>query len=256
MSKPRTFQTPAVIIKKTRLGEADVIFTMYTPHLGKIQGIAKSVRKTASRMAGHLELLTYSQVTLARGKTLDTVIGCQTINSFLPLKSDLGMISCGFYILELVSQLTPDDTPDPALFDLLVTSLERLSRGADHQLLLRYFELKLLRHSGYHPELSGCVVCRTPQPIGASSRFAIGAGGLICTNCANSINYHSCELSSNTVGLLRSIQSSEWQDISQIITADVSLLEAEKLLQNYFRFVLDREIRSIAWLSLIKHLIK
>ena len=41
MSKPRTYQTEAIIIKKTKLGEADSILTLYTPHLGKIQGFAK-----------------------------------------------------------------------------------------------------------------------------------------------------------------------------------------------------------------------
>ncbi|GAH83573.1 unnamed protein product [marine sediment metagenome] len=66
MSRPRTYQTEAIIIKKTKLREADIIFTLYTPHLGKIQAFAKSVRKTRSKMAGHLELLTHSQISLAR----------------------------------------------------------------------------------------------------------------------------------------------------------------------------------------------
>ena len=41
MSKPRTYQTEAIIIKKTKLGEADRILTLYTPQLGKIQAVAK-----------------------------------------------------------------------------------------------------------------------------------------------------------------------------------------------------------------------
>ncbi len=252
MSKPRTFQTPAIIIKKTRLGEADVIFTMYTPHLGKIQGIAKSVRKTASRMAGHLELLTYSQVTLARGKNLDVIIGSQTINSFLPLKSDLEMISCGLYMLELVTQVTPDDTPDPALFDLLVTSLERLARGADRQMLLRYYELKLLRHTGYHPELSRCVACRMPHESGNPALFSISAGGLVCTSCNQVKYYGTCKLLPDTMHFLSLLQSAEWQDVNPVMISDISLREAERLMQHYFRFILERDIRSSAWLGIIR----
>jgi hypothetical protein len=41
MTKPRTYKTEAVIIKKTKLGEADRILTLYTPNLGKIQAVAK-----------------------------------------------------------------------------------------------------------------------------------------------------------------------------------------------------------------------
>ena len=80
MPKPRTYQTEAVIIKKVKLGEADRILTLYTPHLGKIQGVAKGVRRPRSKLAGHLELLTHSQVSLARGRNLDTIIGSQTID--------------------------------------------------------------------------------------------------------------------------------------------------------------------------------
>ena len=89
MPKPRNYQVEAVIIKKTKLGEADIILTLYTSRMGKIQGFAKSLRKPKSKMAGHLELLTHSQVSLARGRNLDTVTGSQTINGFLPLKSEI-----------------------------------------------------------------------------------------------------------------------------------------------------------------------
>ena len=43
MSKPRTYQTEAIIIKKIKLGEADRILTLYTLHLGKIQAVAKAI---------------------------------------------------------------------------------------------------------------------------------------------------------------------------------------------------------------------
>ena len=252
MPKPRTFQTPAVIIRKTRLGEADTIFTMYTPGLGKIQGIARSVRKTVSRLAGHLELLTYSQVSLARGRSIDTIIGSQTINSFLPLKTDLELISCSLYMLELVNQFTPDETPDPGLFDLLLASLEALAGGADCQTLLRYFELRLLRHSGYDPELIKCVACRR-ELEDASCLFSPGAGGLVCAACNGVKRYHGYGLSPGGLGLLRLLQSGEWQDISRTAADDVFLHEVERLMQSYIRFVLEREVKSAAWLDTLEH---
>ncbi|MCL2149943.1 MAG: DNA repair protein RecO [Dehalococcoidia bacterium] len=252
MSKPHTFQTPAVIIKKTRLGEADVIFTLYTPHLGKIQGIAKSVRKTASRLAGHLELLTYSQVTLARGKNLDTIIGSQTINSFLPLKSNLELISCGLYLLELINQFTPDETSDPGLFDLVLTSLEHLARGADCQMLLRHFEMRLLRHAGYHPELAHCVACQKPLEERGAALFALSAGGLICINCNQAKGHRGYGLSPNALHLMRLLQAGEWQDIDQIVVDDTPLREVQRLMQSYIRSILERDIRSAAWLVTIE----
>ena len=40
MTKPRNYQTEAIVIKKIKLGEADRILTLYTPHLGKIREVA------------------------------------------------------------------------------------------------------------------------------------------------------------------------------------------------------------------------
>ncbi len=57
MTRPRSFQTEAVVLKKTKLGEADRILTFYTPDMGKTQGVAKGIRRPKSKMAGHLELL-------------------------------------------------------------------------------------------------------------------------------------------------------------------------------------------------------
>ena len=81
MTQPRDYQTEAIIIKKTKLGEADRILTLFMPHLGKLHAVAKGVRRPKSKMAGHLELLTHRQVSLARGRNLETVTGTQTITA-------------------------------------------------------------------------------------------------------------------------------------------------------------------------------
>ena len=167
MTTPRNYQTEAIIIRKTKLGEADSILTLYTPRLGKIQGFAKSLRKPKSRLAGHLELLTYSQVSLARGRSIDTITGSQTINSFLPLKTDLDLASYALYVIELVNQFTPEHAEDYPLFRLLLETMERLcSPEQNRELVLRYFELHLLEKAGYRPQLHQCVSCRTTlEPV-------------------------------------------------------------------------------------------
>jgi DNA repair protein RecO (recombination protein O) len=253
MAKPRTFQTPAIIIKKTRLGEADTIFTMYTPHLGKIQGIARSVRKTVSRLAGHLELLTYSQVTLAHGKNIDVIIGSQTIDAFMPVKEDLEMVSSGLYMLELVNQFTPEGTSDPAIFELLLSSMGRLSRGADGRVLLRYFEFQLLHHSGYLPELFKCVSCRGEVADGAVS-FSVPAGGLVCSRCKTERQLYGFDISPVALHLLRTLQYGDWQDICQEAFDDDCVLEARKLISSYIYGILDRDTRSAAWFEELERL--
>ena len=153
MPEPRDYKTEAIVIKKTKLGEADTILTFFTPRLGKIQGFAKSLRKTKSKMAGHLELLTHSRVSFARGRNIDTITGAQTIDGFLPLKNDLWLTSCGLYVAELVNQFTAEHQENYELFQLLLDTLNRLCGESNKELILRYFELHLIESVGYRPQL-------------------------------------------------------------------------------------------------------
>jgi DNA repair protein RecO (recombination protein O) len=250
MSKPRTYQTEAIIIKKTKLREADVIFTFYTPQLGKIQAFAKSVRKTKSKMAGHLELLTYSQVSLARGRNLDTIIGSQTINSFLPLKSDLWLTSCGLYVIELVNQFAPDSVENLSLFQLLLATMEQLCQTANRDLTLRYFEMRLLDEVGYRPQLYQCVSCEKPlEPVVNS--FSPVSGGMLCPDCAAN-HPSSYSLSVNAQKVLRLLQSSDYSTVERLkVDAGLSR-ELERVLGNYLKYLLEREIKSAAWLDTLR----
>jgi len=254
MSKPRNYQTEAIIIKKTKLGEADSILTLYTPHMGKIQGFAKSVRRPRSKLAGHLELLTYSLVSLARGRNLDTITGSQTINSFLPLKSELWLTSCALYTTELINQFTADHIENYPLFQLLKEIMEQLCQAGDKELTLRYFELHLLNEVGYRPQLQQCVSCHLPLEPTTNS-FCPSAGGILCPNCSSSqpLTY---PLSVNAQKVLRLLQSSDYNTISRLKIDSELSGELEKVLSNYLKYLLEREVKSAAWLNTLKEQIK
>ncbi len=247
MAEPREYQTEAVVIKKTKLGEADSILTLFTPGLGKIQGFGKSLRKTNSKMAGHLELLTHSTVTFARGRNIDTIIGAQTIHSFLPIKDDLWLTSCGLYLAELVNQFTVEHQENEPLFNLLVATLSRLSKGADPSLALRYFELHLLEETGFRPQLRECVVCHRPlEP--ETNYFNAPAGGLLCCTCRAAQPY-SQPLTLNAQKVLRFLQANSYEQATRVRLDAGITRELESLIGSYFRYLLERDIKAAAWLD-------
>ncbi len=247
MSKPRNYQTEAIIIKKTKLGEADRILTLYTPHLGKIQGFARGVRRPRSKLAGHLELLTHSLVSLARGRNLDTITGSQTINSFLPLKSDLELTSYALYLTELVNKFTPDEDENQPLFQLLLETMQQLCQANDKGLVLRYFELQLLDKVGYRPQLEQCVSCHSP-PEPLTNYFCPIAGGMLCPKChQNQPSGH--PLSPKGLKILRFLQASNCPTAQRLkLTPELSR-QLEIWLHDYLRYRLEREIKSAAWLN-------
>ena len=250
MSKPRTYQTEAVVIKKTKLGEADRILTLYTPHLGKTQAVAKGVRRPRSKLAGHLELLTHSQVSLARGRNLDTVIGSQTINSFLPLKSELMLSSYALYVTELVNQFTADHIGNYPLFQLLVETMHRLCQGSDNELILRYFELHLLNEVGYRPQLQQCVSCRSLLKQTTNS-FCPSVGGMLCPDCSQNqpLTY---PVSVNALKVLRLLQDNDYNTASRLSINSELSHELERVMRGYLKYLLERDVKSAIWLDTLK----
>jgi len=250
MPEPRNYQTEAIVIKKTKLGEADSILTLYTPHLGKIQGFAKSLRKPKSKLAGHLELLTHSQVSLARGRNLDTITGSQTINSFIALKNDLWLTSYALYIVELVNQFTADQQENFSLFQLTIETLNRLCQANNKELVLRYFELHLLHSTGYRPQLRECVAChRALEPT--TNSFSPSAGGLLCSYCNLSQSF-TYPLSVNAQKVLRLLQSGDSTSASKVKIDSELAHELEKVMSGYLKYLLEKEVKSAAWLETLR----
>ncbi len=250
MTRPRNYQTEAIIIKKIKLGEADRILTLYTPYLGKIRAVAKGVRRPRSKLAGHLELLTHSLVSLARGRNLDTITGSQTINSFLPLKSDLQLTSCGLYATELVDQFTAEHIENYPLFQLLLETLHQLCQAGNNELALRYFELHLLNQVGYRPQLQQCVSCHRPLEPTTNS-FCPGAGGMLCPSCCQSQPL-TRPVSVNALKVLRLLQSSGYDTVVKLKMDSELSHQLEMVMRDYLRYLLEREVKSAAWLDTLR----
>ncbi len=250
MTKPRNYQTEAIIIKKIKLGEADRILTLYTPHLGKIRAVAKGVRRPRSKLAGHLELLTHSLVSLARGRNLDIITGSQTINSFLPLKSDLQLIAYALYAVELVDQFTADEVENYPLFQLLLDIMHYLCQANDNELVLRYFELHLLNQVGYRPQLKQCVTCHLPlEPV--TNSFCSSAGGMLCPNCSQSqpLIY---PVPVNLLKVLRFLQNNDYNTVVKLKMNTELSHRLEEVMRDYLKYLLERDVKSTIWLDTLR----
>ena len=250
MTAPKIYKTEAIVLKRLNLGEADKILTLYTPKMGKFSAIAKGVRRPKSKMGGHLELLTHSSLMLARGQNLDIITQVETISNFLPLRDDLWRASLALYTAELVEQFTAEHVENYPVYKLLLDTLHRLCETQEGELTLRYFELNLLTHLGYKPELHRCLGCKSPlEPT--TNFFSPASGGVLCPACREKEPL-ALPLSLNAFKVMRYLQKSDYPRASQVrLNAELSG-ELESLMRHYIRHLLEREVKSVAFLDRLR----
>src|SRR5918996_5757274 len=140
MPRPRVYKTQAIVLRQRKLGEADKIVTLYCSHYGKVDAVAKGVRRTKSRLAGHLEPLTLGSYLIAEGRDLDIVTQAETVDAFPGLRDNLERLSRGLYCAELVDRLTPERSEGNPVFRLLQDTLSMLCHEDAIDLVTRRFE--------------------------------------------------------------------------------------------------------------------
>src|SRR5215831_1935277 len=133
MAHPRVYATEAVILRRIDFGEADRILTLFTPTYGKVRAVAKGVRRTTSRLAGHLEPFTRTQLLLATGRDLDIVTQAEARERLDALRDDVWHATGAWYVAELVDRFLEDADPHPRLYRLFVHTLELINTQAGAQ---------------------------------------------------------------------------------------------------------------------------
>jgi len=239
---PRVYSTPAIVLRQRKLGDADKIVTLYTANYGKLDAVAKGVRRTTSRLAGHVEPLTHGSYLLAHGRNLDIITQAQTIETFQPLRDDLDRMSRALYAAELVDRFTEERAENFAIYRALLDTLRRLAQRDDLDLALRFFEMSLLDMLGYRPELGHCIVCeRRLEP--EANAWAAAAGGVVCPRCQPGESGLRA-LSVNALKLLRLLQAGNFVEVARVHVAPELSAELEGHLRDSVHCALDREVRS------------
>ncbi len=243
----RLYRTEAIVLHRSKVGEADFILTCYTPHLGKIRVVARGVRKLTSHLGGHVELFSRGRMLIARARNLDIVTQCETMDGHRAIGEDLDRVAHAFYVAELVERLTPDEQENYAVFKLLEETLTHLDSAAEPEVLIRWYEIQLLGLLGYRPELIQCVECRTPlEPI--VNAWSPAQGGVLCPACKRAGVAR--DLSVTAFKVLRHMQRSPWAGIACIRVAPAVVSELDQAMRAYVTYVLEREPRSAVFLKI------
>jgi DNA repair protein RecO (recombination protein O) len=237
---PGIYKDEGVVLKTTKLGEADRIITLFTRSHGKVRAVAKGIRKTKSRFGARLEPYTRVQLMIYRGRDLDTVTSADIITPFDGIRTDYERLTAAAALVEMVEKVTPDRERAFSTYALLLAGLQALAEGRG-QTVVPAFLVKLLSISGYHPELSTCAGCSRTVELGG---FSAALGGAVCQQCWRD-DREAVALTGEHLALLARLLATDFGEPGER-DAVVAITQA---LKGYAEYHLERPLRSLGFVA-------
>lgn len=188
MASP-TYAARAIVLRKTRLSESDLIVTLLSESGAQLRAVAKGARKPTSQFASRLELFSEVDLLCAEGRNLDIVKEARLVAGRGGVRASLERSTAVAPTAELLERVTQVNLDEPRLFQATSVAYRTLDEApaAQAPALAAAHLLKTLAFAGLRPSLDGCVVCGRPMSAsaeGAPVRFSFHEGGAVCSDCA------------------------------------------------------------------------
>ena len=158
-------ETEALVLRTYNLAEADKIVVCLTHESGLIRGVAKGCRRLKNRFGAALEPFTLLQLSFYQKENHELVSLRHTeiIKSHFNLFRDAETLSGLAYMADLVIDFSPPYQRNEKLFRMLKACLEAVAtQPSDLEMILRYFEVWLLKLEGFLPDIKLCNECQRP----------------------------------------------------------------------------------------------
>ncbi len=177
-------RTDAVVLRAIEYGETSLIVTLFTRRHGQVTVMAKGARRPKSRFGSALQPMGYVQVVYyyKPGRGLQTLKESAHVQVLHGIAADIGKITVGLRLVELVRALTEDEEEHLLLFNLLIQALlclDDATERADN--VLPHFQLRLAAVLGFSPDVQRDDVLALPDEGGV---LALDTGAVLSLNAA------------------------------------------------------------------------
>lgn len=178
-------KTLAIVVRVVEFSETSCVVTLFTRDFGKIGALAKGARRPKGPFESALDLLSICRVVFIRKSSdaLDLLTEARLERRFRAAARDLTRLYAGFYVAELLREMTDHGDPHPELFDAALETLVELDQDGDVPAVVLRFELNLLRTLGHLPTWEQCAGCGGVAVEGPRVAFGPLAGGVLCGRC-------------------------------------------------------------------------
>ncbi len=142
----RVVAQPGFVLHSYPYKETSLIVEVFARDHGRVPLVAKGAKRPHSKLRGVLQTFQPLQLSWSGKSEVRTLISAEWVGGLLPVEGSA--LLCGFYLNELLVKLLARDDPHPMLFDAYMSALNQLAHAEPAGIVLRQFELQLLKESG------------------------------------------------------------------------------------------------------------
>ena len=255
MGAKESHKTTGFVLRTLSYSESDLIVTFYSHDFGKLKGIAKGAKRSKKRFANVFEPFSLTNIIFSRKNrdTLAFIESCNIIDHYHTIRQDLEKTLIASYFIDLTDHFSPEGKTNEKLFRLLQDFLIMLSQEKASDSAIRFFEMRLLKLTGFEPALDHCIICKTPVTNGNSYYFHPQDGGIKCSICARPERYDQ-SISAGTVRTLLLGKDMNIDKINLISLSDSLAMESRNILIGFISHVLGHEVKSLKVMEQVRKL--
>ncbi|MFC2088796.1 DNA repair protein RecO, partial [Calditrichota bacterium] len=177
-------KTEAIVIKSMNWRDTSKIVSLYTREAGRIDVIAKGVRRKNHPHGSFLESLNHLEtvIYISEKRELQNLGNTSQLNSFYKIRQDLNKTSFGLAILEIVNLFFSPGETDVVFFDFLISQINALNESSHPQVVFWFFILKISSYLGFKPRFENCQICKKLKD--EDYYFQVSSGAAYYKECA------------------------------------------------------------------------
>jgi len=246
----------AIVLSRRDFREFDQIISFYTKDKGKIELLARGVKKMQSKNSAHLEPFSYVHIEMVKGKEIDHLTRVIPINFFANIRQKIDKSLASGFISFFLEKITEVQESDKRIFDLFLSWLKFVDRVESFRpILIDGFIIILFSYLGFKPVLEKCVVCGdgfnklVKEDLSRLNNKKLGfyfaGGGIICVSCRDKKEYVGEEIVDcglKEISDMQVLLKGDWQIISNFNLEKEEKKVLHKLVYEFVMFHSEKKM--------------
>ncbi len=238
------YESESIVLRNYNLSEADRIVVFFTRRHGIIRGVAKGAKRLKSKFGSMLEPFSTVQIAFFQkeDRELVSIQDIELARSRFESACDPEYLGTFSYLADLLMAIVPPHDPSETTYRMTAACLDVSAAGYGQLSALRlYFELWLLKLSGYLPVWTSCSKCSSvlnnDEPTWLLTDFH-----LICSSCRPGGGL--TQISAGHRSIFRNVQKLPPDEFVRYGFESAAVIELSSLLRRIIAQAVGREIQT------------